>query len=107
MGRARAWREANAERFRAVVRAYQISHRDILNKAKSGWSKRNPEKRKAQNVLGYAVLSGKLIKPDTCQKCGLKKRIEAHHPDYSKPLEVMWFCKKCHIEEHGWTPLTI
>lgn len=23
-----------------------------------------------------------------------------HHPDYSKPLEVVWMCRPCHLAEH-------
>jgi hypothetical protein len=38
---------------------------------------------------------GKAIK---CEKCGLvtKKGMEWHHWDYSKPLEVIGLCKRCH-----------
>src|SRR5580704_4071150 len=30
-----------------------------------------------------------------CQRCGAEKS-EAHHPDYLKPLDVVWLCAPCH-----------
>jgi hypothetical protein len=37
-------------------------------------------------------------KATKCMKCGLvsSKGIDWHHPNPSKPLEVMSLCKKCH-----------
>jgi hypothetical protein len=41
-----------------------------------------------------------IIVPQPCQHCGAAKA-EVHHPDYSKPLEVVWLCKPCHGREHA------
>lgn len=34
-----------------------------------------------------------------CEKCG--SNAEAHHEDYSKPLEIVWMCRKHHLEHHA------
>jgi ribosomal protein S27AE len=59
---------------------------------------REPGKRAARLAVGYAIKSGKLIK-QPCEKCGNTK-VEAHHDDYSRPLEVRWLCKIHHMEHH-------
>ncbi len=46
------------------------------------------------------VMRGKL-KPQPCQTCGTTANLQRHHPDYSKPLEIQWLCKKHHLELHG------
>ena len=38
------------------------------------------------------------IKRQPCVKCG--KKAQAHHPDYSKPLQVVWLCRPHHLELH-------
>lgn len=60
-----------------------------------------PEKYKARYQLRNAVKLGKVIKPEFCDipDCESKAR-DAHHEDYSKPLEVMWFCLLHHKEIH-------
>lgn len=40
------------------------------------------------------------IKP-FCEKCGTTEvKLERHHPDYSKPLEVVTLCRLCHEKLH-------
>jgi DNA-binding CsgD family transcriptional regulator len=60
----------------------------------------NPEKRRSRALARAAVKKGILVQPDLCEGCASKtRRTEMHHPDYSKPLEVQWLCKKCHVAE--------
>lgn len=55
----------------------------------------------AHRVVFRAVRSGRLVRPTACERCGESpKRIEAHHPDYDRPLDVLWLCKPCHTREH-------
>lgn len=62
---------------------------------------------KAQNILEYAIKIGKIKKLHRCEKCGDtgtfkdgRTKIQAHHSDYNKPLDVLWLCQKCHHEWH-------
>lgn len=63
------------------------------------YRKTNPEKYRAHTIASDAIRDGKLIR-QPCEKCGNLKS-EAHHDDYSKPLEVRWLCFKHHREFHG------
>ena len=63
------------------------------------WRKRNPEKVKVSALLRMAVRKSILYKPDKCSKCKRKidkRGLQAHHSDYTKPLDVVWVCRKCH-----------
>jgi len=57
---------------------------------------RNPEKNKAREAVNNAVRDGRLEKKP-CEICG-EPRSQAHHDDYSKPLDVRWLCLRCHRE---------
>lgn len=59
-----------------------------------------PEKLRAMRTISDALRRGKLTRPNQCSRCGKEGRIEGHHPDYSKPLEVIWLCTLCHNDVH-------
>jgi ribosomal protein S27AE len=66
------------------------------------WKQQNREKVHAHDLLNRAVRVGAVKKPRNCQRCGrLGKRLNGHHKDYAKPLEVEWLCGACHLAEHG------
>lgn len=60
---------------------------------------RNPEKAVARAAISNAIRDGRLQRKP-CEVCGDVKS-EGHHPDYFKPLDVMWLCRKHHLEQHG------
>lgn len=50
----------------------------------------------AKSQLHEAIFRKRLIRPEACSACGnTERRIEAHQPDFSKPLEVIWLCHPC------------
>ena len=73
--------------YKGGFTAYQRKRRSIA---------RYPEKQRARNLLTKAVRRGEL-KRQPCQwpGCG-ETKTEAHHTDYSKPLEVVWYCRPHH-----------
>lgn len=56
-----------------------------------------PERNAARAAVARAVATGRL-KRQSCY-CG-RSDSEAHHDDYSKPLDVLWLCPTHHAERH-------
>lgn len=66
------------------------------------WRAQNPQAYRAHNAVNNAVRDGKLTKLP-CEFCGAD-RVMAHHRDYSRPLDVIWLCAKCHNRLHASFP---
>lgn len=111
----RDYYHANRNTVRDAQAKYHADHREELKKKKRKHYRANREeilsvaKQKyaankvaftARNAAGYAIRAGKLIQ-GACENCGSTKYINAHHDDYSKPLEVRWLCRSCHKRFHG------
>lgn len=72
------------------------------NKKTSKWAKEHyPEKYAARSKLNNAAGTGRIKKPKQCEHCNLESRLHGHHTDYSKPLDVIWLCNRCHRKEHA------
>lgn len=52
----------------------------------------------ARSEVRKARLRGELQR-EACEVCG-DPDTQAHHDDYSKPLEVRWLCRPHHDEHH-------
>lgn len=84
--RTRQWKAANPEAVRQHNREAARRYRE-----------KNREKVKARYTLHTELRAGRMqVQP--CEQCGA--RGEAHHENYSKPLEVRWLCKIHHESLH-------
>lgn len=61
----------------------------------------NRRKLRAHNAVNKAIASGNLKPWEGCaiQDC-IDTKIEAHHPDYDRPLDVVWLCGTHHKMLH-------
>jgi hypothetical protein len=92
-------RDCNTSRAR-VWRITSPNAHQILEKARKYQEEKNPHKMSARQAVRTAILNGNLVRPGICSVCLLEKKPDAHHPDYSKPLEVIWLCRQCHADVH-------
>lgn len=77
-------------------------HNAYMRQTRKSYSELGPitkEKAKARSYANVFVNRGTLLKKP-CEVCG--KKAQMHHDDYTKPLEVRWFCRDHHLELHGY-----
>lgn len=109
-------RQANLEKIRAYDRlrgsmphrvaaraayaetdAYAASHA----KASAKWIGHHPGRKKAQTAVGNAVRDGRLLPWPACALPDCNDKPHGHHPDYDRPLDVVWLCPLHHKQAHA------
>jgi hypothetical protein len=58
-----------------------------------------PEKARARDAVKYAKRIGAISPPLNCEGCGDTTKVQAHHPDYTRRLDVEWLCPQCHTQK--------
>lgn len=114
--RVRKHRQANLEQVRAYDRMRgSMPHRvaaramyqqtdqgkQALARARRSYKTRKPERRAAHIALGNAIRDGRVIPWPVCAVPECNGKPQGHHPDYSRPLDVVWLCSKHHTEAHA------
>lgn len=90
------FRDANIEYYREYDRQRGCrQNKDDLKAYRAKY----PERARAHRMVNYAKRMG-YLKKQPCEVCGETYRVNAHHDDYSKPLEVRWLCYRHHHEHH-------
>lgn len=52
--------------------------------------------KQANTTASNAIRDGKLTVAAACHYCGDTGKLEGHHWNYYRPLDVTWLCKRCH-----------
>jgi len=94
-------RNDNLESYRSYDRERsKLPHRLELGvKINKEYRAKYPDRYKANTEVSNAVRDGRLEKWP-CMVCGDVKSV-GHHPDYSRPLDVVWLCQIHHKEAHA------
>ena len=97
---ARAYYRENADKIRNRVKDYRTEHLEMVRAKDRARGFREPDPRKtfARNLVNRAITRGDLVRGD-CERCGVPEA-QAHHDDYSRPLDIRWLCRTCHGVEH-------
>ena len=108
-------RDANIDRFREYdkkrsMNSNRVKARQEYVKTEAGkkarqragenYRLRYPMKYAAHVLFRNAVRDGKIVRENVCSVCKSTYKVEGHHDDYTKPLEVRWLCEKCHKQWH-------
>ena len=109
----KAYSEKNKDKLKKNKQEHYQKNREVYIKKAILWNKNHPKKRyqltenyrkkyperiRAQGRINDGIRYGKL-KRKPCIVCNSKAH--AHHPDYSKPLDVIWLCPRHHKLEHA------
>lgn len=114
----RAWYVRNQQYKIEYARQRRTQHPELARQAYRNWYAKpgNLARRVANNriwqtahadrvrygnaarlAVGRAIKSGRLIRPSTCEACGVADVvIEGAHSNYANPLDVRWLCRPCH-----------
>lgn len=92
--RMKKWSEENREKRTEYHKKYRQTTNGKLNtlKAIKKYEINHPDRRNAWN-------KAQKLKNKPCIKCG--EKAHKHHPNTSKPLEIIYLCPLHHKEEHS------
>lgn len=93
-------RQENLERIRSYdrMRASMPHRLAAMKETVRKYAATFPQRKKANTAVGNAVRDGRL-KKQPCWVCG--EKAVAHHPDYDRPLDVVWLCQPHHKQAHA------
>lgn len=97
------WRNKNRGKLRKQYmevyrkRKNNPKFKELCRKNQAKYAKKYLDKISCHNIANWFKSKLKKMK---CEFCGSRKELQMHHPDYSKPKEVVTLCRLCHLFLH-------
>lgn len=106
---------SHREQHKDTNKRYRETHREQLNRAASEWGKTHREvmnnmqrkyrEKNKRKMEIYRDVERKVNQlwwyPKDCPICWKETMVVWHHPDYNKPLEIVFCCNMCHNKIHS------
>lgn len=88
------------EKSRLRQKKFRKERKELYKSIINNWISKNRIKKRCHYAISDAIRKGKMVRGEICECCQIHGKMEAHHEDYDKPLEVVWLCKSCHVKRH-------
>jgi hypothetical protein len=82
----------NPQPSKERLKTFRAKHPEAHRKDVSEDRRKHPERHNARN----RIYAHQIPLAQACVQCGSKENLHHHHPDYSKPFEVITLCRACH-----------
>ncbi len=95
----RQYYKKNRKKVIAQKKKYSAQNKEKAAKRYKRHRQTHPKEIKAKSKIYAQVKNGNIVR-QPCRDCG-HPVVDAHHPDYDKPLDVVWLCRTHHNREHS------
>lgn len=100
--RNKGYYQNNSEKVKQTNKNYRKNNKEkvrlVRSKNQKDYIKKYPEKIKAHSIANNKI---NIPMAQLCEICNKHKAKHRHHEDYTKPLEVIFVCIKCHNNLHN------
>ena len=90
------FQEKNGITYAEYIKQWQQDNYSKFYETRTKYRLANPQKHNAQVLACRRFPTRELCSVNGCQNLG-----ERHHPDYSKPYEIVWLCRYHHKSLHA------
>lgn len=92
----RRYYQDNKAHFQEYARNYRVNHKEQHRINNKKWNETHKEAVSAKHKAARHIpLDAQ------CKICSSSINLHRHHPDYSKPLQVVTLCCSCHFAVHS------